>query len=198
MTTIAERVAAYLDGDLVPAEARALEREFLRPEVSQALAEELALRELLGSLPSAEPPADLEARIVATLGVAERRTLRERLFGGRSKAQPRDEGTSRTPNYAAAGLRAGASSWVAGLGTLRYLVAPISGASARDEAEEATPKQKRRAGRGILGAAVFAYRAVTGVPRQPVVRAAASTYRAATGLTRQPLLARALRLGRAR
>ncbi len=76
-----ERADAYLDGDLARDEALAFERELaLRPEVAEALAAALALRELLVSLPPVAPPPGLADRIAgALLGEAR---LGER--GGRS------------------------------------------------------------------------------------------------------------------
>lgn len=68
--SLIERVDAYLDGLLSPAEARATERMLVDPEVAALLAEAIALREVLASAADAPTPPDLAERIIASLDVA--------------------------------------------------------------------------------------------------------------------------------
>jgi anti-sigma factor RsiW len=78
-TDVDGRVEAYLDGALPSLEAAAFERELAsRPELAAALVEAVAVRDLLGGLPPAQPPAGLEARIAAAL----------RLDGGAPREAP--------------------------------------------------------------------------------------------------------------
>ncbi|MBI5548634.1 MAG: hypothetical protein HY901_32535 [Deltaproteobacteria bacterium] len=67
-TPLEDLAHAYLEGDLSHDEARAFERDLAtRPELSQALARTIALRDLLQSMPPDAPPAGLEDRIAAAL-----------------------------------------------------------------------------------------------------------------------------------
>ncbi len=101
-----ERIDAYLDGLLSPSETRALERMLVRPEVAGALAEALALREILASAPGDEPPAGLADRIIAALGVE----------GPDLSVVPPPEAREPSDYYGASGAR----SAIAGVGTMRY------------------------------------------------------------------------------
>ena len=78
-----ERAEAYLDGELTRDESAAFEQDLaLRPEVAEALAAALALRELLVSLPPVAPPAGLADRIARAL------PLRRRAPGTRRRRAP--------------------------------------------------------------------------------------------------------------
>lgn len=127
------RLDAYLDGLLSPAETRAVERLLIDPDVAQALAEAIALRELLAAAPDAAPPPDLAERIIAALGVAdpgadaradaaevidlaERRTRLARTRGALYGASWMVRG----PVAAPAGRAA-----IAGAGTVRFLLGPL-------------------------------------------------------------------------
>lgn len=62
------RLDAYLDGQLSPAETRETERMLVDPDVAAALAEALALREIM-TMAAEAPPEGLADRIIEALGV---------------------------------------------------------------------------------------------------------------------------------
>ncbi|MCA9515792.1 MAG: hypothetical protein KC635_12670, partial [Myxococcales bacterium] len=105
MTSLDERVDAYLEGQLSRAEARRLEAELTEPAAAQALAEALALRELLAA-PSGDDavPDGLVARIEARLGVDEHTALLLRPRREREKA-------ARRPRFAAVKNALGGFAW---------------------------------------------------------------------------------------
>lgn len=109
---IAERIDAYLDGLLSPSETRATERLLAQPEGAAALAEALALREILAStMPGDEPPAGLADRIITALGVEGRDLVVV-------PPPPEVEEKEERSYY-------GARSAFAGMGTMRYALPPL-------------------------------------------------------------------------
>ena len=65
-----ERIERYLDGELSASDSSALEQELAAPEAAAALAAALFLREALREAGPAEPPAELQNRILEVLSVA--------------------------------------------------------------------------------------------------------------------------------
>lgn len=65
------RIEDYLDGLLSPRETRAMERRLIEPDVSAALAEAIAFRELMATAPPLDAPEGLAERIIDELGVGE-------------------------------------------------------------------------------------------------------------------------------
>ncbi|MFN3196940.1 MAG: hypothetical protein ACE366_00795 [Bradymonadia bacterium] len=69
---LARRLDDYLDGRLSHEETRITERLLIEPEIADALAEAIALRELLSHVAEQlSPPEGLDDRIIAALGVEE-------------------------------------------------------------------------------------------------------------------------------
>jgi len=153
-----ERAEAYLDGELSAEEAAAFERELAaRPEFADALGAAIVLRDLLESMPPAQPPAGLEERIVGALGL------------GRARATPLERAPEEARPSLVAPLRASLSgaSWLfrpsaalvsggldgarpaaAGLGQVRWLLGPL--APRRAEPEAAPRPAWRRVVGGLL------------------------------------------------
>ena len=125
-----ERIAAYLDGELDPRAAAEVEAALLDPAVSELLAHELMLRELMGTLGPQEAPPGLLARIEKSLGV--HTTLAERL-GIRSPASAPGSERKRSrlgtaidaARVSAAGARLAAAS-VTGVGHSMTLIAEVA------------------------------------------------------------------------
>jgi len=67
--TIEEKVEAYLDGRLSDEETLAFERDLVKKEIASVFRETLLFREMLGSLPSDDPPPGLAEHIEASLGL---------------------------------------------------------------------------------------------------------------------------------
>jgi anti-sigma factor RsiW len=138
----AELAEAYLDGELPPDEALAFERELAsRPELAEALAAAVVLRDLLGRMPPIGAPPGLERRILGALGLAEGQRLTapaaqgEAPVGSGFWAAVRGSSWLLRPSAAVvAGGRGGARPVAAGLGQLRWFLGPI--AARRAGAEE--------------------------------------------------------------
>jgi anti-sigma factor RsiW len=147
LPTMDERADAYLDGDLPRDEALAFERDLARrPEVAEALAAALALRELLGSLPPLAPPAGLAGRIAGALPLAH--GARKRVPGVRPSSPARAvlSGlgfTFRGTAVAALGLAAPAASASSGLAQVRWVLGPFGAPSAPSEPEPRRPLWRR-------------------------------------------------------
>jgi anti-sigma factor RsiW len=128
--TLEERVDAYLEGTLSRTEARRLEAELTEPEAGRALAEAVALRELLMGTGSDEVPDGLIERIEASLGVdhhtqlftAPRDAPRPRRFRAIRGVLSGFAWSYRGPALAAAP----ASSAGDGFRTLSYTTAPLA------------------------------------------------------------------------
>lgn len=128
--TLEERADAYLDGDLPREEALAFERALaVRPEVAEALATALSLRELLASLPPVAPPPGLADRIARALPLpppARRRARGERA-GSPARAVLDGLGwTFRGTALATMGAAAPAASASSGLAQLRWALGPLA------------------------------------------------------------------------
>lgn len=131
--SLIERVDAYLDGLLTPAEARATERMLADPEVAALLAEAIALREVPASAADAPTPPGLAERIIAALELE-----------GESAAEPTatsEDASSpgRGALYGAswmvrgAGAEGGARAARAGADALRYALGPLTLLGAANE-----------------------------------------------------------------
>jgi hypothetical protein len=127
---LAERADAYLDGDLARDEVMAFERELAeRPELAEALAGALALRELLVSLPPVAPPPGLADRIARALPLGRRPPLR----AAPDQPTPSALGavlaglswTFRGTTVAAIGTAAPALSASAGMTQVRWALGPL-------------------------------------------------------------------------
>lgn len=120
---LAERIDAYLDGLLTPAETRATERMLADPAVAALLAEALALREVLASGADAPTPPDLAERIIANLGLGDERA-------------PTGEGSvGQAALYGASWMvrGAGVSGGAHAVGTVRYALGPLALLGAANE-----------------------------------------------------------------
>jgi anti-sigma factor RsiW len=142
-----ERADAYLDGDLGREEALAFERDLaVRPEVADALAAALALRELLGSLPPLAPPAGLTDRIARALPLG-RRASPPTPAGDRSPVRAALAGlawTFRGTTVAAMGAAAPALSASTGMAQVRWALGPLGATS------EPAPRPPRPLWRRLL------------------------------------------------
>ena len=143
-----ELADAYLDGDLARDEALAFERDLaLRPEVAEALAAALALRELLVSLPPVAPPAGLADRIARALPLRRRAP-------GRAAAEPPPSPlraalagmawTFRGTTVAALGTAGPAISASMGMAQVRWALGPLGAPS------EPAPRPPRPLWRRLL------------------------------------------------
>lgn len=141
---LAALAEAYLDGDLPAAGALAFERELAESAAAgRALAEALALRELLRSLPPVAPPPGLEERIAALLPVRRRRQPgppeRSGVAGGLRSALAGFAWAVRGP----AGALGGAAPAAAGMWRVRWALGPL--------APPAAPQPRRPLWRRLLG-----------------------------------------------
>jgi anti-sigma factor RsiW len=129
--TLEELADAYLDGDLPREEALAFERDLAqRPELGQALASALALRELLVGLPPLAPPAGLAARIAGALPLSRERAARQPRDAEPSASAARAALSSlswalRGPMVAAMGVAAPAASASSGVSQVRWVLGPL-------------------------------------------------------------------------
>jgi len=139
-----ERADAYLDGDLERDEAMAFERDLaLRPEVADALAAALALRELLGSV---APPAGLTDRIARALPLGRRASPRA-VPGDSSPVRAALGGlawTFRGTTVAAMGAAGPALSASTGMAQVRWALGPLGATS------EPAPRPQRPLWRRLL------------------------------------------------
>lgn len=145
-----ERAQEYLDGALPPEETLAFERELAeRPEAGRALAEVLALRDLIRAMPPLAPPPGLEERIAALLlsspeGPRQETRARASLGAIRS-ALAGATWAVRGP----AGALGGAVPAAAGIAQVRWMLGPLArGVSARPPARAPRPLWKRALGFG--------------------------------------------------
>ena len=158
-TSVDERAEAYLEGELPADEAAAFERELAsRPEVAEALAAALVLRDLLAQLPPVAPPAGLEDRIAAALRLG---GDAEQTVGLGDAGAPASttgkvgaalKGASwlfRPTATAMTGGMGGARPIASGLGQLRWALGPL--AARRAEAEPAPRRSALRRALGGLG-----------------------------------------------
>jgi|GEM_PF-3033893 len=138
MMSLEERVDAYLDGLLSRAEARQLEAELMDPDVSQVLAEAVALRELLAEAGPDMPPDGLMERIEASLGVdphtelltAPRKAPKRRRFLALRGVLGGFAWSVRGPALATAPAQSASG----GLKTVGYTAAPLNAIRAHDAA----------------------------------------------------------------
>jgi anti-sigma factor RsiW len=91
-----ERIDAYLEGRLSPAETAAFERELAGPALAAAFAEAIALRDLLAHLPPEVVPAELIDRLAA--------------IGAAPAAAP-SRGGGRVPRFERVRAAAAGASW---------------------------------------------------------------------------------------
>ncbi len=144
-----ERADAYLDGDLARDEALAFERDLaLRPEVAEALAAALALRELLVSLPPVAPPPGLADRIARMLPLRRRAPARASAEPAPSPVRAALAGlawTFRGPTVAALGTAGPAMTASAGMAQVRWALGPFGAPS-----QPAPPRPRRPLWRRLL------------------------------------------------
>ncbi len=147
------RCDAYLDGDLPRDEALAFERDLaVRPELAEALASALALRELLAALPPLAPPPGLSARIARALPLRRERKEKAAAAGEPSPAGAVLAGISwlyRVPAMAAQGVAGSAATAGAGLSQVRWALGPL-GAQVPGFEPEPRPRPRRPLWRRLL------------------------------------------------
>jgi anti-sigma factor RsiW len=131
------RLDAYLDGLLGSAETRETERMLTDPEVSAALVEALALRDILATSEDEAPPEELSERIIEAVGLEapplEPRGATHAARPGRARTA--FNGASWLVRQSGGGGRSGSRAALAGAGTVRYALGPIAlvGAGGDDE-----------------------------------------------------------------
>jgi hypothetical protein len=149
MMDLDERIEAYLEGLLSTEESDLFERELVEPEVAEAFAEALMLRELLRTVPPEQPPDALVARLETSVfsqlqGLLEERSEPKTVSRLRT-ALNGVAWTWRGPGLAMPVTGGGSDSVKSGLSTLRYALGPYG-----DRVVSRTPKAGK-AVRGLLG-----------------------------------------------
>jgi anti-sigma factor RsiW len=124
-----QRLEGYLDGSLSPDETRLVEEDLARPEIARAFSEALLIRTLFRS--PITVPEGLVDRMVDTMGVA----VKEAATAKREKNTGSFRSVLNSMGWAVRGpammFRAdqsshnGISGVAAGLGTVRYSLAPV-------------------------------------------------------------------------
>jgi anti-sigma factor RsiW len=142
-----ERADAYLDGLMSTEQARAFERELASaPEAARALGVSLALREMIASMPPAQPPDGLEQRIARALALSsEGAPARPKaLFRRVRSALSGTSWTVRGPASALGGVPGNMQPVLSGLSNLRWMLGPL-GAGAEPKREAPKKPAWRRA-----------------------------------------------------
>lgn len=130
--TLDEQIEDYLNGQLSDEETRRFENNLLKKEVATAFREALILRELLGSLPTDNPPPGLVERIESSMNLSSSPPKRKANPERHSRWRQVTNGFRwgfRWPEYALVGISDSSSkikSSLSGMDTIGYSLGPLN------------------------------------------------------------------------